>query len=100
MERVVDGPTDDGLFDCLLVDGRVAVEAQEPSSFLGRDPDGQTRLRKRLLEARGLRVVAVPFFYWDALESDRDKATYLARAFPADSGDSQARPPSTDADRT
>jgi hypothetical protein len=74
--HVVEGATDDGLFrvDCLLADRRVAVEADGPSHYLAdRAPTGKTRLRRRLLEARGLRVVSVPYYEWDPL------ATYAAK---------------------
>ena len=78
--HVVEGATDDGLFrvDCLLTDRRVAVEADGPSHFLaGRAPNGKTRLRRRLLEARGLRVVSVPYFEWRRLATDAAKDAYL-----------------------
>ena len=78
--HVVEGATDDGLFrvDCLLADRRVAVEADGPSHFLaGRAPNGKTRLRRRLLEARGLRVVSVPYFEWRRLATDAAKDAYL-----------------------
>ena len=79
-ERVLEGATDDGLFrvDCLLADGRTAVDADGPSHFVnGRAFNGATRLRRRLLEARGLRVVSVPFFEWGPLATDEAKEAYL-----------------------
>ena len=79
-DHVVEGATDDGLFrvDCLLADRRVAVEADGPSHYLaGRAPTGRTRLRRRLLEARGLRVVSVPGFEWRNLATDDAKDAYL-----------------------
>ena len=80
-DHVVEGATDDGLFrvDCLLTDRRVAVEADGPSHYLAdRAPTGKTRLRRRLLEARGLRVVSVPGFDWPYFETDDAKDAYLA----------------------
>ena len=79
-DHVVEGATDDGLFrvDCLLADRRVAVEADGPSHYLAdRAPNGPTRLRRRLLEARDLRVVSVPYFEWDPLPTDAAKDAYL-----------------------
>ena len=78
--HVVEGATDDGLFrvDCLLADRAIAVEADGPSHFVGRSPNGPTRLRRRLLEARGLRIVSVPFFEWDAFGTDGAKDAYVA----------------------
>ncbi|KAG1668968.1 hypothetical protein FOA52_001013 [Chlamydomonas sp. UWO 241] len=59
--------TDDGLFsiDIALPGGnkKLAVEADGPTHFLSNTPavpTGATRLRNRLLEARGWRVVSVP----------------------------------------
>ena len=78
--HVVEGATDDGLFrvDCLLAARRVAVEADGPSHYLtDRAPTGQTRLRRRLLEARGLAVVSVPYFDWDPLPTDDAKDAWL-----------------------
>ena len=79
-DHVVEGATDDGLFrvDCLLADRHVAVEADGPTHFADRSPTGKTRLRRRLLEARGLRVVSVPYFEWDPLTTDGAKDAYLA----------------------
>ena len=65
--------------DCLLADRRVAVEADGPSHFAGRAPNGPTRLRRRLLEARGLRVASVPCFEWGLLATADAKDAYLAR---------------------
>ena len=84
-DHVVEGATDDGLFrvDCLLADRRVAVEADGPSHYLAdRAPNGPTRLRRRLLEARGLRVVSVPYFEWGPLATDAAKNAYLADRLP------------------
>jgi hypothetical protein len=77
--HVVEGATDDGLFrvDCLVADRRVAVEADGPSHFADRAPTGNTRLRRRLLEARGLRVVSVPYFEWDQQTTYGAKDAYL-----------------------
>ena len=79
--HVVEGATADGLFrvDCLLADRGIAVEADGPSHFVGRSPNGPTRLRRRLLEARGLRVVSVPFFEWGALATDDARDAYVAK---------------------
>ena len=79
VDHAVEGATDDGLFrvDCLLADRRVAVEADGPSHYAGRAPNGKTRLRRRLLEARGLRVVSVPYFEWGPLATDAAKDAYL-----------------------
>ncbi|KAG1675688.1 hypothetical protein FOA52_002397 [Chlamydomonas sp. UWO 241] len=64
--------TDDGLFSIdiavLLPGGKLlAVEMDGPTHFLSNAPtvpNGSTRLRNRLLEARGWRVVSVPVAKW------------------------------------
>jgi hypothetical protein len=64
--------TDDGLFRidiALQLPGvqKLAVEVDGPTHFLSSAPtvpNGATRLRKRLLEARGWRVVSVPVTEW------------------------------------
>ncbi|KAG1672292.1 hypothetical protein FOA52_004307 [Chlamydomonas sp. UWO 241] len=66
--------TDDGLFSIDIAlqlpgsDQKLAVEADGPTHFLSNTPTGPTgatRLRNRLLEARGWRVVSVPVTEWD-----------------------------------
>jgi len=39
---------------------------------------GSTICRKKLLEARGWRVISVPYFKWAALESGEPQQRYLA----------------------
>jgi hypothetical protein len=64
--------TYDGLFSIdiavLLPDDKLlAVEVEGPTHFLSSAPtvpNGATRLRNRLLEARGWRVVSVPVTEW------------------------------------
>jgi hypothetical protein len=64
--------TDDGLFSidiALQLPGtkKLAVEVDGPSHYLSNAPtvpNGATRLRTRLLEARGWRVVSVPVTEW------------------------------------
>jgi hypothetical protein len=62
--------TDDGLFSIDIAvqlpgNQKLAVEADGPTHFLSNgQPDGATRLRNRLLQARGWRVVSVPVTEW------------------------------------
>jgi hypothetical protein len=64
--------TDDGLFSIDIAvqlpgSQKLAVEVDGPTHFLGNAPtvpNGATRLRTRLLEARGWRVVSVPVTEW------------------------------------
>ena len=48
-----------------------------PTHFIGRAPNGATRLRRRLLAARGLRVISVPYYEWDHL-TDAAHDAYLS----------------------
>jgi hypothetical protein len=63
--------TDDGLFSInIAVPGnqKLAVEVHWPHHFLSNAPtvpNGATRLRNRLLQARGLRVVSVSVMEWN-----------------------------------
>ena len=67
--------------ECLLEDYGIAVEADGPKRFCGRRRTGRSSLRRRLLAARGLEVVSVPHWEWDALRGDeRDQEAYLAMA--------------------
>ena len=43
---------------------RVEAIPHRPKHFIGRAPNGATWLRRRLLEARGLRVISVPYYEW------------------------------------
>ena len=76
-----EGLTEDGLFrvDCLIADGQIALEVDGPQHFVERVPNGGMLLRNRLLEARGFRVISVPFFEWNALGTDKNKQEYLLR---------------------
>ena len=49
-----------------------------PSHFIGRAPSGATRLKRRLLEARGLRVISVPYYEWDPRMTDAAQDAYLS----------------------
>ena len=56
--------------DAALPASRIAIDVDGPSHFVrgaeGRPrPNGNTLLRRRLLEASGWRVVSVPYFEWD-----------------------------------
>jgi very-short-patch-repair endonuclease len=78
--------TDDGLFSidiALQLPGnqKLAVEVDGPTHFLSNTPTvptGATRLRNRLLEARGWRVVSVPVTEWDRQAA---KGTQAAHAY-------------------
>jgi hypothetical protein len=63
-----------------------AVEVDGPSHFLLPDergecaPNGRTRLKRRLLASAGWRVVAVPYYEWDALGGAEAQQRYLREA--------------------
>ena len=46
---------------------------------VGREPTGATRLRRRLLEARGLRVVSIPYYGFDVCLTAAAQEAYVAR---------------------
>jgi hypothetical protein len=79
--------TDDGLFSIdiavTLPGGRnLAVEVDGSPHFLSNgQPDGATRLRNRLLEERGWRVLSVPVteWYWNFDRGDQVVRKYLTR---------------------
>ena len=56
---------------------RVEAIPHRPKHFIGRAPNGATWLRRRLLEARGLRVISVPYYEWDNL-TDAAPDAYLS----------------------
>jgi len=76
--------TDDQLFSIdVAMQGRVppiALEVDGPFHFTANThlPLGSTICRKKLLEARGWRVISVPYFKWAALESGEPQQRYLA----------------------
>ena len=74
---------EDGMFSVdILVDGQAAViEVDGPHHFTRntRRPLGPTLLRRRLLSGRGLQVVSVPFYEWDACSGFEAKCSLLAR---------------------
>jgi hypothetical protein len=80
-EHIFEGFSDDGLFrvDCLISNGQIAIEVDGPQPFVECVPKGSSLLRKRLLEARGFRVIVVPYYEWDGLRTDEDKQAYLIR---------------------
>jgi len=66
------------------VDGdrvKVAVEVDGPSHFVGssRVPSGSTALKRRQLRAAGVRLLAVPYWEWDALRNEAERREYLRR---------------------
>mmetsp|Transcript_46900 Transcript_46900/g.150909 ORF Transcript_46900/g.150909 Transcript_46900/m.150909 type:complete len:185 (+) Transcript_46900:237-791(+) len=72
--------------DLALPSSRVAVEVDGPSHFLlpdgrgVRKPNGPTLLKRRLLAAAGWRVISVPFYEWDGLNTADERQAYLERA--------------------
>mgnify|MGYP003906971799 FL=1 len=49
---------------------RIAVEFDGPSHFLGfkgtgRDPNGKTKMKARLMKSLGWKVVNIPWFEWE-----------------------------------
>lgn len=58
----------------------VVVEVDGPVHFLGNtgEPTGRTLLRNRLLEARGLEVVSLPWAEWPHYDRDAQRA-YLEK---------------------
>ena len=68
--------------DLALPSSRIAIEVDGPTRFLlpdGREPNGPTLLKRRLLAAAGWRVISVPFFEWDGLHSAGERQAYLQR---------------------
>ena len=59
--------------------GDVAVEVDGPSHFWGRAPTGSTRLKRRQLRAFGWSLVYVPYWEWNALNGDQERADYMRR---------------------
>ena len=57
---------------------RVEENPHRPSHFIGRAPNGATRLRRRLLAAHGPRVISVPYYEWDPLMTDAAHDAYLS----------------------
>jgi hypothetical protein len=53
---------------------------QLPDSHGVRTPNGPTKLKRRLLAAAGWRVISVPFFDWDRLETAGERQAYIERA--------------------
>ena len=64
-------------------DRDVAVEVDGPSHFLGRVPTGATQLKRRQLRAFGWSLVDVPYWEWNALNGDQERAAYLRRKLDA-----------------
>ena len=96
--HTVEGAVDDGLFrgdprvprrasrhltlqftgvDCLLENG-IALEADGPTHYVGQSHNGATKLRRRLLAARGVKVVSVPYFGWGRLQGGAAQENYLS----------------------
>jgi hypothetical protein len=59
--------------------GRVAVEVDGPTHFLGggREVNGSTSLKRRHLGLLGYTAVSVPYWEWDALHCREEKEKYL-----------------------
>ncbi|EOD30188.1 hypothetical protein EMIHUDRAFT_460698 [Emiliania huxleyi CCMP1516] len=72
--------------DLALPSSRIAIEVDGPSHFLRPDsqgvraPSGTTMLKRRLLAAAGWRVISVPFYDWDRLNTADERQAYLERA--------------------
>jgi len=79
-------PTTGYALDLALPAQRRAVEVDGPSHFLlldrrgERAPNGSTWLKRRLLASAGWRVVAVPYYEWDALVGAEAQQRYLRDA--------------------
>jgi len=79
-------PTTGYALDLALPAQRRAVEVDGPSHFLlldrrgERAPNGSTWLKRRLLASAGWRVVAVPYYEWDALVGAEAQQRYLCDA--------------------
>ena len=62
----------------------VAVEVDGPTRLASNFPHrelGKTKLKRRLLQDRGLTVVNVPYLTWDSLRNSREHVAYLKRLF-------------------
>jgi len=56
----------------------VAVEVDGPANFVGREPTGATRLKRRQLSHFGWRLASVPYWEWEKL-SHPDESTQRAQ---------------------
>jgi hypothetical protein len=83
-QHIFDGLTEDGLFrvDCLIEDGparQTAIMILETPNYIERVLNGGTLLRNRLLEARGFRVIGLPWYEWQSLKTEEEKEVYLLK---------------------
>ena len=66
--------------DAVGTPGRVAIEVDGPWHFLlpgGRQPSGNTMLKRRILSMLGYKMVSVPHWEWYNLTVDHDQDAYL-----------------------
>jgi len=53
---------------------KIGIEVDGPSHFVGRNPTGNTSLKRRQITAlEGVPIVSVPYWEWDKFGKDRDK---------------------------
>ncbi|KAL4443822.1 hypothetical protein ABPG75_011559 [Micractinium tetrahymenae] len=91
VEHTIEHLTADHLFsvDISLVAERIAIEVDGPHHFTANtfQPLGEMASRRKLLRARGWRVVSVPFYHWSGEEEEGRRALLQrvvadARALP------------------
>ena len=74
-QRTADGAFSIDIAAVTAAGQQLAIEVDGPSHFVrpGRALNGPTQARNRALEARGYRVLIVPWWEWDALEGDKQR---------------------------
>mmetsp|Transcript_4631 Transcript_4631/g.11922 ORF Transcript_4631/g.11922 Transcript_4631/m.11922 type:complete len:150 (-) Transcript_4631:146-595(-) len=83
-EHELEYVTEDGLsLDMARPSAKCGIEVDGPSHFLWNPwtkawvENGPTRLKSRLLKARGWRVVSIPFYEWDKIATSASKHDYI-----------------------
>lgn len=57
---------------------QICIEVDGPSHFAGREPNGRTVLKHRLIQnIDGIRVVSIPYWEWSTAENDNEEQEYL-----------------------
>jgi hypothetical protein len=66
---------------CVLVHGeKVGIEVDGPFHFTGFKPTGHTVLKRRQVKnIDRMKIVSVPYWEWEALDSRRQRQEYLSR---------------------
>ncbi|BDA44072.1 probable RAP domain-containing protein, chloroplastic at C-terminar half [Coccomyxa sp. Obi] len=84
---LIEHDTGEWSVDIGFLDHQLAIEVDGPSHFTSNTlrPLGPTLLKRRLLAGRGWEVVSVPYFHWNALQSDYERQLYVYLALQSTS---------------